>query len=290
MELREALIIGRRWWLLLLLGPLLAGGIAFALSRLQPAEYQAEALLLVNSVGEPGTLGADAARGGQDLARTYQALVGTWPVLEPVIAELGLDTDVEELQRRVDAEALGGTQVLRIVATDATPEGAAALANALATSFASYAGEQQTAPFRDREAALSRQLADVEQQLTANEALLAEAQAAGDTTALLGLQASRADLQGARAQILDRLEAISLSIASTENHVAIAAAAQPPTMPAAPRPLLMLLIGAVAGLLVVLAAVAVIEYANGGRTRTRPAAPTPSLESAPPLPRAGDAP
>lgn len=264
MELRQAVQLGRRWWWLILLGPLIAGAVAFTWSVLQPADYRAEAMLLVNAVGEPGTLGTDAPRGGQELARTYQELVITWPVLEPIMQELGLPVDIDDLRGRLEAEAITGTQLLRITASDPQPQRAAELANAVAGSFVTYIGLQQAEGFRAGQSEISRQLEETEGQIETIEREIEELEGGPisneSETRLLDLRAALDELQTARNRLLDRQQAIDFNARTASTHVAVAVAAQPPAIPSSPRPLFTTLVGAFAGLLVVVGALALVEY------------------------------
>lgn len=260
MELREVVGVGRRWWWLLLLGLVVAGGVAFGWSLGQPAEYRAETTLLINSIGEPGTLGADASRGGQELARTYRELVVTWPVLEPVSQAFGLALDLAEWRDRVEAEAITGTQLLRITAEGSDPQVAADLANAIAERFVAYIGQQQAQPFRTLQAEITSRLDDVEQQITDIETSLDEMGDQPSARAFVELQSTLDALRTTRSQLLDRLRELELDTTTAETHVAVATTALPPPEPSDPGPLFAALLGAFAGLLIAAGVITLIEY------------------------------
>ena len=82
LELRDLLRVARRWWFVLLLLPLIAGGTAYvALSRQQPL-YSATATLQVNPPQNSSqTSDYNAFRGTLALAETYKLLITTRPVL-----------------------------------------------------------------------------------------------------------------------------------------------------------------------------------------------------------------
>lgn len=269
MEFREAVRFGRRWWWLLLLGPLIAGAVAFIWSALQPAAYRAEATLLVNAVGAPGTLGTDAPRGGQELARTYQELVLTWPVLEPAMQALELAVDFEALRDRVEAEAIAGTQLLRITASDPRAQRAADLANAVASSFVTYIGQQQADGIRAGQAELTRQLENTQAQIEDVENQIRDREDGssspnpGNEPSLISLSDARDELLETRSGLLNRRQEIDFSAVAAANHVAVVVDAQPPASPSSPRPLFATLVGAFAGLLVVVGALALVEYLTG---------------------------
>src|SRR5262249_51540859 len=99
------------------------------------------------------------------LGATYQRLVATDPILNAVIARLGLPFTPDELRLNVSASAASGTQLLRISVSDTDPARAAAIANAVADEFPSYLAQKSTqvsSPPRD---ALNTQTANVDAQI-----------------------------------------------------------------------------------------------------------------------------
>ena len=266
MEAREAARLFRRWWWFLILGPLLAGAVAHQWSIRHPAGYVGTATLLVNALGEPGTLGPDAPRGGEELARTYQELVITWPVLTAVIGDLELSVDADQLRNRVEAEALSGTQLIRISAWDDQPQAAADLANSVANNFVTYIVEQQGERIRAVETEIEGKLEDTEAQIADIEQQRGELEAEPianspeNQAQIASLSATLDQLQANQAYWLERRREIDFSAAAAADHVAVVAAAQPPTRQSSPDPLLSLLIGAGAGLLVVIGALVLREY------------------------------
>jgi capsular polysaccharide biosynthesis protein len=282
MDVRDVAQLIRRWWWFLVLGPLLAGAVAHQWSLRYPAGYEGTAMLLVNALGEPGTLGPDAARGGEELARTYQELVTIWPVLTAVIGDLELSIDVETLRQRVEAQALSGTQLLRITAQDSQPQDAADLANAVAEQFVTYIVAQQGERIRAVETEIDATLGEIETQIADVERQIGEQAAAAGATSpeneerIAGLRADLDQLQANRAYWQERRREIDFSAAAAADHVTVVAPAQPPLRQTSPDPLLALLIGAAAGLLVVIAALAARGYVEL-EARARPTAPSRAM-------------
>ena len=275
MGTQEVAGLVRRWWWFLILGPLLAGAVAHEWSVRHPAGYVGTAMLLVNALGEPGTLGPDAPRGGEELARSYQELVVTWPVLAEVIRDLDLEADVEQLRDRVEAEAISGTQLLRITAWDSQPQTAADLANSVAENFATYMVEQQAERIRTVDAEIAGTIDETQTRIAEIEQDVGELEAAPDAASAENqerIASLRAELESQQANLAywqERRREIAYSAAAAADHVAVVAAAQPPRRQSSPDPLLSLLIGAAAGLLVVVGALVLREFtAAGARTRT----------------------
>ncbi|MFD2339676.1 polysaccharide biosynthesis tyrosine autokinase [Clavibacter tessellarius] len=136
MELREYIRILRRSWILILLALLLGVGAAAGYSLVQTPEYRASAKVFV-STQSAGTV-SDLSQGNsftQQAVKSYADVVSTPVVLEPVIAQLGLDETAESLAPRVSASAAADTVIIEIAAQDEQAETAAVIANAVAKSF-----------------------------------------------------------------------------------------------------------------------------------------------------------
>ena len=136
MELREYIRILRRSWILILLALLLGIGAAAGYSLVQTPEYRASAKVFV-STQSAGTV-SDLSQGNsftQQAVKSYADVVSTPVVLEPVIAQLGLDETAESLAPRVSASAAADTVIIEIAAQDQQAETAAVIANAVAKSF-----------------------------------------------------------------------------------------------------------------------------------------------------------
>ncbi|MGV2903718.1 polysaccharide biosynthesis tyrosine autokinase [Microbacterium sp. AGC62] len=137
MELRDYVrVLHRNWILILVLMVLgLAGGAGYA--ALQQPKYVASTQLYV-SVRTEGAATGDLVQGttfARQMVTSYVDVVGTALVLEPVIDELGLDDSVSGLSSRVTATTPLNTVLIDVSVTDGDPEQAAAIANAVATSF-----------------------------------------------------------------------------------------------------------------------------------------------------------
>ena len=118
----------RRWWWALLLGAVLAGGVAYVVSSHQKPTYKGEAKFIVG----PINANADDLAASGSLARTYAELAVDRPVLRDAIARAGSDcTLVKELQKRLNASANDVSRILTITVLDDNSRVAANLANAI---------------------------------------------------------------------------------------------------------------------------------------------------------------
>lgn len=141
MDDRGFLALLRRRWLVVvvfgLLGLLAALGYLLAV----PPVYTARADLFVATVGASSS--SDLAQGSdysQEAARNYAALATLEAVLDPVIAELELDTTRTELASRVQASVELNTSLMSVTVEDQSAEGAATIANAVSASLIDVVG------------------------------------------------------------------------------------------------------------------------------------------------------
>jgi len=146
----------RRWWLLLLLGPVI-GGIAALGVHLgfpetpeiitTPNIYEASTIVRMD---DTGLLGGVAE------------LVTTKPILEAAISDLGLSTTVAELRPNVSAIRIKESLLIRITVSDTDQSAAIELADGIARSFINYViafQEPQLAAAQDE---LSRKLTELQ--------------------------------------------------------------------------------------------------------------------------------
>lgn len=139
MELKPYLSLLWRWSWLIGLCAVLAGGAAFLVSRLMTPVYQASTTLIINPAGADRTMSLSESLMASDLlVGNYVQLMQKRPVLEAVIANLALNTDIERLARTITARPIGGTQLIVISAQDPDPQHAANIANESARVLISH--------------------------------------------------------------------------------------------------------------------------------------------------------
>ena len=132
MDLIAYLTLLRRAWVALLVCLLVGGGAGYAASYRSAPQYRSTASVFL-SPGQGQSIG-ELAQGSsytQGLVQSYVRLATTPAVLEPVIAQLGLDTSPQALAKQVTAEAQLDTVLIDITAVSGSATGAAAIANAV---------------------------------------------------------------------------------------------------------------------------------------------------------------
>ncbi|WP_040168206.1 polysaccharide biosynthesis tyrosine autokinase [Microbacterium gorillae] len=132
----------KKWWLLIVAAAVLGTGVAYAASATVTPVFQSTAKLFFTL--NQGTTAIDLAQGSnytQSQMLSYAQLATSSRVLEPVIAELHLNTSSRDLARSIDVSIPQSTSILEVRASSGSGEEAAQLANAVATSLTAVVGE-----------------------------------------------------------------------------------------------------------------------------------------------------
>ena len=134
-EIKKYASIIWHWTWLIILGALVAGGVAYLYNSSQTPIYSASARLLIDEA--PGGNGNEYSQVllEQRLAKTYIQLIRTRPVMEEAIERLDADLSVGTLTGRVSVSVPPDTQILIITVKDTDPERAADLANIIGDVF-----------------------------------------------------------------------------------------------------------------------------------------------------------
>ncbi len=268
---QQVLTMLRRWVWLIVAATALVGGTAFAVSRLLPPTYTATATLLVQQQSSPvtGQQWSDVQT-SQQLARTYEKMLLTQPVLEQVIAGLGLSTTPEELVKRLNAKLVRETVLIQVAAEDRDPQMAQRLANAVAQTFMEQNRRLAVGSFATQKENLARQIAKLSAEID-NSTLMVERLrnlvVAGQGTpqdAIL-LQQVQTELnltQVTYSTMLKTLQEIELAEARAAETLRLVEPATPPLQPSKPNVPLNTAAGLLIGLVGSIALAALLHYAD----------------------------
>ena len=107
LTLRNLAAMGRRWWWLLLLAPLVSGLVAFVQVSRQQDLYRASSTVEIN----PPTMGSTDTFTYYDssIVATYQQLITTSAVLDPVIDSLELPYSEDVLRSKITTSPAAGS-------------------------------------------------------------------------------------------------------------------------------------------------------------------------------------
>lgn len=141
MDERSFVALLRRQWLVVVVYGLAGTALALVYLLLAPQTYTARTELFVAAVGASSS--SELAQGSdysEQQARNYAVVATRQAVLDPVIADLRLDTSSAELSERVQATVPLNTSLISITVEDTTPERAAATADSVASSLTDAVG------------------------------------------------------------------------------------------------------------------------------------------------------
>jgi capsular exopolysaccharide synthesis family protein len=148
-ELRDYIRILRKGWILIV-AMTLVGVAAGALSTiLATPKYVSSTQLFVSVQSSDASNASDLVQGSsaaQQKVRSYASVVTSTSVLTPVIEQLGLDLTPEELAGQVSAESPANTVLIDITVEDTDAQRAAAIADAVGTSFADVVANDLESP------------------------------------------------------------------------------------------------------------------------------------------------
>lgn len=133
MDLQGFLASVRRGWALIVLSMLVFLLAAVGYSLAVPKKYESHTQLYLSVASNDSTSGelAQAAVFSQNIVNSYVYVATSSVVLDPVIEQLGLNTDAVNLAERITASSIPQTGLIDVSATAGTPEEAAQLANAV---------------------------------------------------------------------------------------------------------------------------------------------------------------
>jgi polysaccharide biosynthesis transport protein len=175
---RELGALALRWWWLVLLCGVIAGGAAYIVTRDQKPAYEASTTMIVGrSLEEGSTLDPREVQSNELLAQTYANIARRQPVLQGVVDELGLEIGWRTLRERVRANPIESTQLLEIVAEARSPDEAEAIADETARQLIKLQSEpdlegDQRRFVSDQLQDLSQKIAEAQQQVDGLESRL----------------------------------------------------------------------------------------------------------------------
>ena len=117
-EIRRQLALARSLLPFLVASAVLAGVATYVFASAQRPVYEARSILLVGELLTGLNPDYNQLLVSQRLSTTYAAIAGTRPVLEKVVAAVGLEDSPEALSRRVQVNTTADSSLLTIVARD----------------------------------------------------------------------------------------------------------------------------------------------------------------------------
>jgi non-specific protein-tyrosine kinase len=255
----------KRWWLLLLLGPIVAGAVGYVFVGEVAPVYQANITMIVERGTTSGTA-IDDPTGSEALARTYAEALKTRPVLEAAAQRVGEGLTARDLLQNVTVKTVTGTQLMKLTVEDRSPARAAAAANAVVAVFSEQNLEQQARRYASSRQNLEQLVGALRGEIDARSAELQQLRSslpAGDPQ-LARLESEFAQLQATYSNSVRSYEDLRVAEARGLSGMTVVEPAIPPTDPVRPNKLQTMALAVVAGLVVAAAFAKLLDYLDDG--------------------------
>lgn len=239
-EQKIGTILWRGKWLVL---ASLAVCIALAVfvTKTSTKIYQATAIIQVNAPGASGS-GGDSfqdLQANQGLARTYATLIVDRSFLEKIRTRVGNGRyTVSELKKRIGADAVAETALVKIDVEETSPEAATSLASDVAQAFLAVVRQDSGT----RNSVQEREIQDQITKLSEEINRLSSSRRSEDAERLESLRL-------ARAALTQQLAALVADAARQGGSISLTAPPTASSAPIRPRPALNIAAGAMLGLL-----------------------------------------
>jgi capsular exopolysaccharide synthesis family protein len=282
LDLRHMSRIARqRGWIIVLL-LLVAGAAAYYDAASDTKMYRASATMMLT---QPPSIGSESVQSGlsvEQLEETYQLMITSASMRERVAETLGF----ESIPTSISAFMVPESRSITVTTVDTDPERAALVANAVATEFQGYLDDQALQRAQVAKQGLDTQIKALRARLGEIDAEIMDLNTTENADDVM-IQQRIVDLGQERTQInrmLVDLNTRSITIDTTmvgsSAQVDLANPAVTPSQPFAPMPSAAAKRGLMAGLLLGIAVVALLEYLDN---TVKPERPLETLTGAPVL-------
>jgi len=264
MDLKQYLLILRRWLWLIVVCTLLAAVSAYVVSARKPPVYRATATLLVRQTPAAGMSEYSAVLMSDRLARTYAQMLSEEPVLEAVIAGLDLEERTAgDLANNMSVDLVRDTQLIRLSVEDTDPVLAAQMANAVFEAFIAQNQALQEGRYSDSLLSMQEQMDELSLLLEETQQAiddLGEPETVQEQAELARLETILAGYRNTYASFLQNYEQMRLAAAQSTDDVVVFNAAREPEHPVGPKKLTNTALAGVVGAMLALGVAFLIEY------------------------------
>jgi polysaccharide biosynthesis transport protein len=200
MEIRQYLLLLRKWAWLMILGGVLGGTVSFVYSKLQPDLYETSTKIMVSAAQDQGNQSYYyAAYNDIQLAQSYAQIINTQPNLQTLSIKLGYPVNNVSVQSKPDS------QIIVLTASNRDPTRAADIANTMVEVFVDYIRSNQDERYKDTEESMKKQISQVEAQIATLQTEMS--------------QVSESTLETQKQQVETQSKQIEQMLASTNNEV-----------------------------------------------------------------------
>jgi non-specific protein-tyrosine kinase len=260
MELKEYIAPLRRWWWLILIATLIAGGVSYIAASRQPSQFRARTTLMIGrAIDNPNPSGTEFWL-TQQLAQTYAEIAKRDPVRFGTMASLSLDRLPD-----FSVQAVEQTQLIEISVIDEEPTRAQSVANELARQLILQSPTSPELEDQSRISFINKQLDGLEGDISATEGEISEKQdeLANEfnarqitdlRTQISALQSKLTTLQANYANLLANTTQGAINTLSTIEESSL------PTLPIGPNTFTIVALAVAIGFTMAVAAAYLLEY------------------------------
>jgi succinoglycan biosynthesis transport protein ExoP len=263
-ELKRHLLALWKWSWLIVLATLLATIASFWVDSRTPRIYRATATLLVGQSLQSSNPQTQDVFASQQLGQTSVQLVRHQFLLQATIDALGLETSWEQLNERISAVPVAGTQLIQISASDTDPGRAKAIADDVAHQLVLQSPSNSEQEPGQQRSFVNQQLDDLRFRIEESESRIRELQSrVSQETSAQRIQELQAEMaaaeqkitvwQGSYARLLD------FDRGNRTNFLRLVEPAPLPTRPVSPNTMLNVLLAALIGFGLASAAALLLE-------------------------------
>ena len=260
MNLKQYIAPIQKWWWLILVAPLLAGISSYLVTRPLPPVYQSSATLMVGSTITQSNPDGSEFQIGAQLSETYAEILNTGLLDEDTKNTLGL-TELPEHS----ATPFTRSQLIRISVIDTNPERARRVADELARQMIARSPTGSSLAEQERQAFVDAQLSKLQVDITTTQDSIAAKQ---ETLGQLFSASEIADLQAEINALETKLSTLQATygslVNSTDrgaiNSLQVIIEANLPDLPIGPNKPVIILLSAVIGGALAVAAAFLLEF------------------------------
>ncbi len=265
MTLSDALKLARRWWWILVIGPVVGALAAYFVSEAMTPIYRATATLLIQQSQTPGTQNYQDLLAAQQQTSTYSHLLVTSPVLDETAKQLGITGGSDAIKKKISVSAVSNTQLITVSVVDPIPARAATIANTIVSVFIEQTKQQQSTITGSSLQEIQQNLNQAKKQIDDTAAQIAQLQATPNSGAvnqaqISGLQQQLSQFQSTYGSLLEAQQNMAIAQAQIGVQTSVAEPAKAPKSPVKPRVVLNTALGGMLSLLVAIGMVAMIGY------------------------------
>jgi Mrp family chromosome partitioning ATPase/capsular polysaccharide biosynthesis protein len=253
-----------RWWWVIVLAVALSSGTAFYFSRRETRYYVARSTLMIGNAFESKLPEEGQLAIGSSLARFYMELARRERILQPVAENLKLPFPWEVIgDGMLRMQVVSSANLLEIYVTDSNPERAAAIANAIGEQLISYSPTSPDKVASERQA-VDLQLKDADARIKQIKQRIAEeTQRQQQVSSALDLAQSNNTLDQLNTSLAQEQKTFNSLLFYQNNSVVNSLDffehATPPTFAEPSKRKVVIGVAGMAGLLIALAAVFVLD-------------------------------